>query len=1118
MIQLALTRLLERGALRVLALGLLLTPLAVSQEVQEEGTETEDQGPFASKTFEGFAWRSIGPAFMSGRIADIAIHPQDRNTWYVGVGSGNLWKTTNRGTTWEPIFDEQSSYSIGCVTIDPSNPSTVWLGTGENVGGRHVGYGDGVYRSLDGGTTWEKRGLEESQHVGKILVHPDNSNVVFVASQGPLWSGGGERGLYKTTDGGESWTKLPVGRTEGGDVGEFTGVNDVVMDPRDPDVLYASTHQRLRTVAALMNGGPESGIHKSTDGGETWRELTTGLPSGDKGRIGLAISPQNPDVVYASVELGDRKGSFCRSADGGASWTQGADYAAGGTGPHYYQELWASPHAFDRVYHADVYLRVTHDGGKTVQAVGEKDKHVDNHAMAFDPEDPEYLLVGCDGGLYETWDLGKTWRYVTNLPLTQYYKVALDNAEPFYNVYGGTQDNNTQGGPSRTDNVNGIRTSDWFVVLGGDGHQPACDPSDPNIVYAEWQQGNLMRHDRKTGENVYIKPQPAEGEPAERFNWDSPILVSPHNPATLFFASQRVWRSDDRGDSWTPISGDLSRGLDRMQLPMMGRVWSVDGLWDLYAMSVFGSVTSISQSPLDQDLIYAGTDDGRIQVTEDGGQSWRLIEELPGVPEFFFVNDIKADLHDANTVYVCIDNHKTGDFAPYLLKSTDRGRSWTSLAEDLPERHLVWRIVQDHVKPELLFLGTEFGVFFTVDGGLKWVKLGGGAPNIPFRDLAIQQRENDLVGATFGRGFYVLDDYAPLREISEVALERDAMLLAVRDADWYVPRRPLGGDGPATQGATYFVAENPPFGAVFTYYLKEGLKTRRAARQEREKELAKEGKDTPTPGWSALRREDQELAPAVVLTVRDSAGAVVRRIEGPVGAGLHRVAWDLRHPSSGPWRGGEEEEDEGSDSGFLVAPGTYSVSLATRVDGVTTELGGSQSFEVVPLHSGGTLAGASPAEVTSFLQRLQVLQRGVLGAGRALSEAQETLNASRHALERSAVPDDSLLDDIVRLRERVARLELRLNGDDRRERYGDPGPISIRGRLNVAVTGNGGSTYGPTPTHLMSVELAEKGLRELKGELDELVSERLPALSKALDEAGVPWTPGRSIPNLNSRR
>ena len=856
--------------------------------------QEEDTSPLTAGNFAGLKFRSIGPAFASGRIADIAIHPDDDNVWYVAVGSGGVWKTSNAGTTWAPIFDNQAVYSIGCITIDPSNPSTIWVGTGENVGGRHVSFGDGIYRSGDGGKSWTNMGLKESQHISKIIVHPDNSDVLWVAAQGPLWNSGDERGLYKSTDGGETWTK-----TLGDD--EWVGVTDIVIDPRDPDRLYAATWQRHRNVAAYMGGGPGSGIHRSTDGGETWEELKSGLPSSNMAKIGLAISPQQPDVLYAAIELDRRTGGIYRSADRGSSWTKMSDAVAGATGPHYYQELYASPHAFDRIYLVDVRIQVSDDGGKTVRRLNEQHKHSDNHAIAFRDDDPDYLLIGTDGGIYESFDLAKTWRFFNNLPLTQYYKVAVDDAEPFYNVYGGTQDVNTHGGPSRTDNVHGITNGDWFITLFGDGHQPATEPGNPDIMYSEWQQGNLCRIDRTTGEIVYIQPQPAAGEDYERFNWDAPILVSPHQPTRLYFASQRVWRSDDRGDSWTAISSDLTRDQDRVTLPIMGQTWSWDAPWDVLAMSNYNTITSLAESPLQEGLIYAGTDDGIIQVTEDGGANWRKIEvgSIPGIPSTAFVNDIKADLHDANTVYVALDDHKFGDLSPYLIKSTDRGQSWTTITDGLPETTLVWRLVQDHVRPELMFLATEFGIYFSIDAGGNWVQLKGGLPTISFRDLAIQRRENDLVGASFGRSFYVLDDYTPLREVTEEQLAGEATLFPTRKAWWYVPRPIVGFGGKGNQGASYYVAENPPFGAVFTYFLSEGMTTAKQERQEAEKELAEEGSGIPFPGWNALEEERRQEKPQIWLTVRDQSGNVVRRLHGPTGKGFHRVAWDLSYPNNG---------------------------------------------------------------------------------------------------------------------------------------------------------------------------------------------------------------------------
>ncbi len=1093
---------LKHALLAACSLLILVSSLSARQE--------KDTKPGINEaTFKGLEWRGIGPALMSGRIADIAIDPDKRSTWYIAVGSGGVWKTINRGTSWKPVFDGQGSYSIGSVTIDPNRHNVIWVGTGENVGGRHVGYGDGVYKSLDGGENWKNMGLKKSEHIGMIVVDPRDSDVVYVAAQGPLWSAGGDRGLFKTTDGGENWELVLSG-------GNYTGVNEIHLDPRDPDVLFAVKHQRYRNVAALMNGGPESGIFKSTDGGRTWRELSEGLPDEDMGKIGLAISPIKPEVMYATIELGGRKGGFWRSTNAGESWEKRSDYVSSATGPHYYQEIFASPHQFDRIYQMDATLHISEDGGKTFVAQPHGAKHSDHHAMAFDPNDPDYLMYGTDGGLYESFDLGKTFRFTANLPVTQFYKVAVDYDTPFYNLYGGTQDNNTQGGPSRTTNVNGIRNSDWFITLFGDGHQPAVDPTNPDIIYSEWQGGNLVRFDRTTGEMIYIQPQPDADEENERFNWDSPILISPHDPARLYYASQRVWRSDDRGDSWTPISGDLSHGIDRLKQPMMGRTWSFDAPWDLWAMSKFGTITSLSESPLIEGLLYVGTDDGRIQVSEDGGQNWFSIERLPDVPDAFFVNDIKADLHDADTVYVVVDNHKSGDFSPYVLKSSNRGRSWTSLAKTLPERHVAWRIVQDHVNPKLLFLGTEFGVFFSIDGGKKWTKLAGGAPTIPFRDLAIQKRENDLVGATFGRGIWILDDYTPLRTVTAEQLQHEATLFPVRDALWYIPSLPLGDfkeNGKASQGDGFFIAPNPPFGAVFTYYLKDGLKSRKEQRREAEKKQAASGKDTPYPGWDAIRAEEIEEAPAIILTVSDSNGSVIRRIEGPVEPGVHRVAWDLRYPLSSPWTAESGGDAYIAIAGPLAAPGSYSVSLAKRVSGQLTELGDAQTFAVTQMREPG-LKGASPEQVVAFTRQLDDLNRQVQGAASAIKDTLTETGAIKQTLLRSEAA--SGLHDIVRAVElKLLDMQDRINGNTARDLYGDPGPVSISQRLNVAMMGTFRSSYGPTLTHVRSLEIARSDFSEVKGDLQKILDKDLPMLRRQLDEAKVPWTPGRGVPGRN---
>ena len=1079
---------------------------AQAQRSQGENNTSGDDSRMSDSTFMGIQFRNIGPAFMSGRIADIAIHPVDNNVWYVAVGSGGVWKTTNAGTTWTPIFDNQSSYSIGCVTIDPSNPHTIWIGTGENVGGRHVGFGDGVYRSDDGGATWKNMGLKSSEHIAKVIVHPKNSDVIWVAAEGPLWTEGGERGLYKSTDGGNTWAK-----TLGDEA--WVGVTDIALDPTNPDQMYAATWQRHRTVAAYMGGGPGSGIYRSTDGGVTWKKCTDGLPASNMGKIGLAVSPRQPDIVYAVIELDRRTGGLFRSVDRGVSWSKMSDTVSGATGPHYYQELFASPHQEDRLYLMDATMQISDDGGRTFFRMNETDKHGDNHAIAFHNDDPDYLLVGTDGGLYESFDLTKTWRYIENLPVTQYYKVALDDAEPFYNIYGGTQDNGSQGGPSRTDNVHGIQNSDWRLVLDWDGHQPATEPGNPDIVYAERQQGALSRIDNVTGEVVDIQPQPAAGEDYERFNWDAPILVSPHSPSRLYFASQRVWRSDDRGDAWIPISGDLTKNQERLALPIMGRTQSWDNPWDVSAMSNYNTITSLAESPLQEGLIYAGTDDGVVQVTENGGANWHAVEvgTMPGVPATAFVNDVKADLHDVNTVYIALDNHKYGDFRPFLLKSADRGRTWQSITGNIPGRTLIWRVVQDHVKPGLLFAATEFGIYFTIDGGGRWVKLQGDVPTISFRDLAIQRRENDLVGASFGRGFFILDDYSVLRDVSETQLE-EATLFSPRKAWWYVPRSHLSfDDQKGSQGTSHYVAPNPPFGAVFTYYLPEDLKTRTATRKEQEKQFEIRQDNVTFPGWEALEQEIRQEDPVIRLTVQDDQGHVVRRLEGPAEKGFHRVAWDLRYPAPDAIDRDMPASAGGNSQGMMAAPGRYTVTLSQQVDGVVTLLSEPRSFEVVPMRR-GALSGSPPREVAAFWRAFEETIRQSSAVQTVLSNAQRTATAMQFALARATAEPGDLDARLFLIKQDLQELDVALNGMSSKQQVGEKTRPTVGTRLSAVDRGVYHSTYGPTTTHREQLEIVRN---ELAGYQERLVriQARLAELGQALINAGAPWVEGQPMPD-----
>jgi photosystem II stability/assembly factor-like uncharacterized protein len=1079
---------------------------ADDKEESGKDEKEKEEVPWSAATFRGLSLRPLGPGIASGRVGDFAVDPASPKTYYVAVSSGGVWKTTNGGTTYAPIFDDQPSYSIGCLALDPNDSKVLWVGTGENNSQRSVSYGDGVYKSVDAGKTWKNVGLKASEHIGMIRVDPRDSDVVWVAAQGPLWSSGGDRGLYKTTDGGENWTRVL-------EIDEHTGVSEIHLDPRDPDVVYAVAYQRARRVWTLIDGGPGSAIHKSTDGGENWQKLRRGLPSEELGRIGLAISPADPDVVYAIVESAGKGEGFYRSRDAGASWEKRSDYVS--DSPQYYQELVADPHDVDRVYSLDTLLRVTEDGGATWRAAGEDNKHVDNHALWIDPDDTEHLLVGCDGGIYESWDRAKTWQFKPNLPVTQFYKIALSNDEPFYYVYGGTQDNNTLGGPSRSRNEHGIENADWFVTTGGDGFQPAVDPTDPDIVYSESQYGGLVRYDRSTGETLDIKPREEPGEDPLRWNWDSPLVISPHSPSRLYYGAQRIYRSEDRGDSWEAVSGDLSRKIDRNRLEVMGKVWPIDAVAKNASTSIYGNVVAIDESPRVEGLLWAGTDDGLVWVREPESGEWRRIESLPGVPQRAYIADVVASRHAGDTVYVAPNHHKEGDFEPYLLKSTDRGRTFASIAGDLPERGSTWVLVEDPVDPDLLFVGTEFGLFFSVDGGGQWLRLRGGLPTIAVRDLEIHEREGDLVVGTFGRGFYVLDDYTALRQVDAKRLEGEAAILfPPRDPWMFVESEPSTG----FLGHTFFTTPNPPYGATFTYYLKEPLETLSEARKKREEEIAKEGGVVPYPSWDELRAEEREAPPRVVLTVTDESGNVVRRLEGPKGKGIHRVSWDLRYPPTTPVSLGGRGDEGGfrrQPRGPFVVPGTYRVSLARVQQGEWTDLAPPVEF-TTRLLGESSLPRADRAETLAFHRDVAELQRAVMGASRTVAETQTRIDhLQRAAFDTPGVPRD-LVERLDGLEAKLRDLRVDLEGDATIERRNEAAPPGILERLQTVVRGQFSATHGPTGTHRRGYEIAAGAFGPWLERLRVLVETDLAAIERELDELGAPWTPGR-VPRWSPR-
>jgi len=906
-----------------------------------------------SETVRGLELRNIPGTFSSGRIADVAVDPRNHSVWYVATASGGLWKTVNHGTSFQPIFDEGGSYSLGCVTVDPKNSDVVWLGTGENQAQRAIGYGDGIYKSTDAGKTWKRMGLANSEHIAKIFIDPRDSNVVLVASQGPLFSPGGDRGLYKTTDGGQTWKPILQ-------VSENTGITDLAVDPRNPDVMYAASYQRRRNTSVIVAGGPEAAIYKTSDGGAHWTRLTEGLPTADMGRIALAVSPQKPDVVYTAIALhrSDRQTEFYRSEDAGAHWTQMGLFNL--QDPEYYGEIYADPFVFDRVYMMNVQVMVTENGGKTIRGAG-WGIHSDNHSLNFDPADPNHLIEGNDGGLYETWDHGRTWRHFNNIPVTQFYRVSVDNGLPFYNVYGGTQDNGSQGVPSRTRNRVGIRTSDWMNTGGGDGYKSRADPEDPDTVYSCSQNIGCQRVDLKTGVTTSIHPRFGGEEDAKlRSRWDIPFIISPHSHTRLYIAGNKLMRSDDRGATWKLVSPDLTRAIDRDTLRVMGKVWGPDAVWKNAFTDQYGTGTAVAESPLKEGLLFVGTDDGLLQISENGGETWRKIDQFPGVPDLTYVTDVLPSPHDVNTVFVTLNDFQRGNFKPYVLKSTDLGRTWSSISGDLAERDPAWTIVQDHLNANLLFVGTEFGLSFTADGGRHWVPLKAGLPTITIRDLEIQKRESDLVAASFGRGFFVLDDYSALRQITPGTLAEEGTLFAVgRKARVYdeIGYYRAQGDNMSSP--------NPPMGALLTYYLRD---------------------DQPSG----------ENAPKVVLQVTDSTGKMVRQLDAATKAGIHRTPWDLRETAPpappgggrGAGRGAQPPEGEqeaavppeggrggrggqggrggrgggggGGGGGFggrggrqgpPVAPGVYKVTLGKLANGTLTPLGQPQTVEVVPLEA-----------------------------------------------------------------------------------------------------------------------------------------------------------------------
>ncbi len=1007
-------------------------------------------------------FRSIGPAAYSGRISDLAVNPENPSEYYVGVASGGLWKTENHGTTFQPIFDNQAVYSIGCLAMDPNNSNVVWVGTGENNSQRNLAYGDGVYKTTDGGKTFTNMGLKTSRQIGKIMIDPRNSNTVYVAVQGQAWGPGGERGLYKTIDGGKNWERVLY-------VSENTGISDMEMDPRNPDVLYAVAHQRERRVFSKINGGPESALYKSVDAGATWTQLKKGLPRGDVGRIGIALSPANPDILYAVIELPGSKSGFYRSSDMGESWEKRSN--KGTSSPQYYNEVFADPVNPDLVILMDTRNSLSEDGGKTWTRIEGADKHVDNHVIWIDPDNTDHYLVGCDGGLYETYDRAKTWQFKSNLPITQYYHVRTDNDFPFYNVYGGAQDNGSWFGPSQT-HRRYLVNSDWTYTIGGDGYLSIPDPDNPDISYCESQYCGLRRYDRTTNNSVSIKPQPTIDE-EYRWNWNTPYFISPFNAKTLYVAGNYVLKSTDMGDSWKKISGDLTRQIDQNSLPMMGKMWPPEAVAKNLSTSKFGNIFALAESPLKQGMIYAGTDDGLIWITENDGGDWTRYDKFAGVPDTTFVNYVLPSMHDVNTVYACFDGRKnSSDFTPYLLKSTDKGKSWTSIASNLPSG-TVYVIQEDHENPNILFIGTEWGVWTTIDGGKKWIQLKKGLPTIQVKDLTIQRRENDLVVATFGRGFYVLEDYSPLRELSEALAAKDAHIFEVDDAFLYFPASNIN-----YQGAVHFRSRNPSPAANFRYYVKDGFESMKQKRVKAQKAAEKEGTDYPYPTEEELLAERQEPKPSLIFTVYDMDDKVLRKITSPLRKGYQTVSWDLSYLNG---------------RGPKVPPGDYKIALDKMFNSDIERLVEPVPFKVFSISN--ALGSPDYAANYEFMQDVVDLNALVSSARGKLNDMRTRLKNMKTILANMPVEASFMLPKIDSVTQQIDDVTKVILGG-----FGAKNTVSSR--LGFAYFANRSAQVNVTGSQREQYALAKEAYDGQEATLNELYNNALPALEKEFMDAG----------------
>ena len=1013
---------------RLLTVGCIFC-LALSLSAQEVTLDSD--------TVSGLPIRSIGPAAMGGRIADItAIREGQRLTVYIGSASGGVWKSADGGTTFKPIFDKQPSLSIGSIAIDPSNPKTVWVGTGESWVRNSVSVGTGVYRSRDAGDNWEAVGLPDSEHVSRIVVHPKDGNTVYACALGHLWNSNTERGVFKTTDGGKTWNKILYRN-------DSTGCAELAMDPQDPNALYAAMWDVRREPHNFRSGGPGSGLFKSIDGGASWHELRKGLPDGDLGRIGIGIAASKTSRVYAVVEAKNHTALF-RSDDSGDSWAEvNSSFNISGR-PFYFARLAVDPKNPDRVYKPGFFLTVSEDGGKSFSAAFSTSEgqageglHSDMHALWINPENPEQMFVGSDGGVYESRDQANHWRFLANLPVSQFYHVSYDMADP-YNVYGGLQDNGTWMAPSRA--VDGIANRHWRVIGMGDGFWAFSDPADSDYAYVEYQGAMISRFRKSTGEAKDIKPLPRAGEPDFRFNWNSPIHPSPNHLGTIYLGGQFLFRSRDHGESWDRISPDLTTNDPARQHQETSGGLTIDNS----DAEKYETIYTIAESPKNGDVIWAGTDDGNVQITRDGGKRWtNVVKNISGLPANPWVSTIEASHFDPAVAYATFDCHATGDMKTYVYRTTDYGKTWTSLST--PELNGYAHVIrEDLVNKNLLFVGTEFGLFLSIDAGVHWAQFKGGLPNVAVRDLAIHPRESDLLVATHGRGVYILDDLTPIRALTPEILAKDFAML---------PSRPsvlaLAASEQRFDGNAEFEGRTLPDAAAIAYYQKK-----------------------------------RHIFGDLKLDIYDAKGALLTSLQGDKRKGLNRVQWPERaKPPKVPAAPGLVE-NEFVFLGPQVQEGTYTVKLTKGKETYNSEV------KLVP----DPRSKSTPADravqhktVTQLYDMLAQLTFIVDSTNNLRDQAQQrTASATDNALK------DQLSGLIQKLEEfRSTLVSVKEGGMITGEK-------KLREKLGELYGGVNGYCGRPTQSQIETTTVFQKKLDDATSQLQSITSSALPSLNTAL--------------------